>query len=98
MLRVGNDLEKLKGKLLSACDPKTAPLEAWPLVCGPRIAEQTSALTCEHKQLKVLVPTKEWQRELSALSADYVRKLNEVLPGSVKYVSFVTPEEAGKKP
>jgi hypothetical protein len=97
MLRVASDIEKLKGKLLSACDPKVAPLEAWPFVCGGRIADQTRAMACEDKKLQVLVPNKEWQRELSALAADYVRRLNEILPGSVKFVAFITSEDAGKK-
>jgi hypothetical protein len=97
MQRVASDLERLKGKLLSASDPKTAPLEAWPLVSGSRIAGQTRALSCDDKRLNVMVPTKEWQKELAALAADYVRRLNELLPGAVKYISFVTAEEAGKK-
>src|SRR3954467_4135380 len=93
MLRVSSDLEKLKGKLLSACDPNTAVLEAWPIICGPRVADQTRAVSYQDKKLQVMVPTKGWQQELSALAADYVRRLNELLPGSVKYIAFLTAEE-----
>ena len=98
MLPLASDLEKLKSKLLSACDPKTAAVEAWSVVSGARIAEQTHAISYDGKKLRVMVPNKEWQRELSALAGEYVRKLNGLLPDAVQYVEFITPEETGKNP
>src|SRR4051812_35926076 len=97
MQKVSLDIERVKGKLLAACDPAIAPLEAWPLISGSHIASQTRAVEFQDRTLQVLVPTNEWQRELTSLAADYLRKLNNVLPGAVKRITFITTGSAGKK-
>jgi len=69
-----------------------APVITWPLVCGPKIAQRTSALAYVNGELAVRVPDKLWRNELQSLSDRYVAALNQMSRQQVKSIRFVAPE------
>ena len=92
-------LEKLAASLLRGAPPEEAPLIAWPLACGPQVAEKTRALRYAAKILFVEVPDAEWREQLRDMAADYLRVLNRLLvAGSVERIQFVTRSEAAQEP
>src|ERR1051326_6598523 len=90
-------LEKLAASLLRGAAPAEAPLIAWPLACGPQVAEKTRAVRYTGKILMVEVPDMEWREQLCDLAPSYLGVLNRLLAGSVERIQFVlrgeqTPE------
>ena len=69
-----------------------APVIAWPLACGSKIAQRTSALGCINGELAVRVPDKLWRSELQSLSDRYVAALNQMSRQKVKSIRFVAPD------
>ena len=67
----------------------TSPLLAWPLVCGPKVAERTRALTFAQGILQVQVPDAGWRAELRALAAQYVAVINRYAVEAVQRIEFV---------
>jgi predicted nucleic acid-binding Zn ribbon protein len=66
-----------------------APLVAWPLVCGAKIAQRTAALSCINGELAVRVPDKLWRTQLDCLSNQYLAAINQVSRHKVKRIRFV---------
>ena len=69
-----------------------APVLAWPLVCGSRVAQRTSALACVNGELAVRVPDKIWRNELQCFSDRYVAALNQMSRHPVKSIRFVAAD------
>jgi len=67
----------------------TSPLLAWPLVCGPKVAERTRALSFAQGILQVQVPDAGWRAELRALAAQYVAVINRYAVEAVQRIEFV---------
>jgi len=67
----------------------TSPLLAWPLVCGPAVAERTRALSFAQGILQVQVPDAGWRAELRALAAQYVAVINRYAVEAVQRIEFV---------
>ena len=51
-----------------AREGKDAPLMAWPLACGGKTAERTSAIAFADGVLTVAVPDKAWRQQLQSFS------------------------------
>lgn len=66
-----------------------APVLAWPLVCGSKIARHTAALACANGELAVRVPDRIWRNELQCFSDRYVTALNQMSRHKVKSIRFV---------
>jgi len=66
-----------------------APLLAWPLACGRRVAERTKAVAWNEGVLVVEVPDAAWLHELRALAPRYVATVNRYVSDSVKRIEFV---------
>jgi len=71
-----------------------APLLAWPLACGARIAARTSAVGFAQGVLTVAVPDRTWQQQLQSLSPQYLAALNQVTPEPVQQIHFVLNRES----
>jgi hypothetical protein len=69
-----------------------APVLAWPLVCGSKIAQRTAALGCVNGELAVRVPDRIWRNELECLSDRYVAALNQMTRQKVKSIRFVAAD------
>jgi hypothetical protein len=69
-----------------------APVIAWPLACGSKIAQRTSALAYINGELAVRVPDKLWRNELQSLSDRYVAALNQMSRQKVKSIRFIAPD------
>jgi len=69
-----------------------APVIAWPLACGPKVAQRTVALGCANGELAVRVPDKVWRNELQCFSAQYIAALNLMSRHKVKSIRFVASD------
>lgn len=69
-----------------------APVLAWPLVCGSKIAQRTLALGCANGELAVRVPDKIWRKELQCFSDRYLAALNQMSRHKVKSIRFVAAD------
>jgi len=86
-------LEKLAASLLRGAPPEEAPLIAWPLACGPKVAEKTRAVRFEAGVLTVEVPDNGWRDQLRDLVPEYLNALNRLLGGCVGRIQFVLRNE-----
>ena len=66
-----------------------APLLAWPLACGAKTAERTSAIGFADGVLTVSVPDEIWRHQLQSLSPHYLASLNQITPTPVNKINFV---------
>jgi hypothetical protein len=89
MQPAGPTLKKIFGEALRR-EGQDAPLLAWPLACGSRTAERTSAVSFADGVLTVSVPDETWRRQLLNFSPQYLTALNQLSPEPVKKIEFVT--------
>ena len=82
-------LSKIYGKAAQQVAGEQAPVIAWPLVCGSKVAQRTVALGCVNGELAVRVPDKVWRNELQCFQDSYVAALNQVSRHPVKSIRFV---------
>lgn len=85
------ELQKIFTDALKNAPADQAPVLAWPMICGASVAKKTRALDFQRGLLRVQVPDKEWLQQLEALSSDYVRALNALVPKKVARIEFVVP-------
>lgn len=86
-------LGPVKTKLLASLPPGEAPLVAWQWVSGQRVADNAQAVRYQDEVLTVAVRDDDWRRELTAMAASYVGRINQILPRSirVKRIAFEKP-------
>jgi hypothetical protein len=85
----GTGLEKIVIGSLRRVPPCEAPVLAWPLVCGSKVAERTRALDFLDSVLRVEVPDAGWKRELQNLAPQYLATLNRYAGRKVIRIDFV---------
>jgi hypothetical protein len=85
-------LSKIYGTAVHKLAGEQAPVIAWPLVCGSKVAQRTAALAYVNGELAVRVPDKIWRNELQGLQDRYVAALNQVSRHKVNSIRFVTPD------
>jgi hypothetical protein len=93
--QAGAGLEKLVSGSLRRVPPSDAPVLAWPLVCGSKVAERTRALEFAGAVLRVEVPDAGWKREMRNLAPRYLAALNRYAGQKVERIEFVLPGIAG---
>ncbi len=89
MQPAGEGLEKIVAASLARAAPESAPVLAWPLVCGSRVAERTRALDFAAGVLRVEVSDLGWKRELQELAPRYLAAINRYVGRSVTRLEFV---------
>jgi hypothetical protein len=87
--QAGAGLEKIVLGSLRHVPRNEAPLLAWPLVCGSKVAERTRALDFAGAVLRVEVPDAGWKREMQSLAPRYLAQLNRYAGQKVERVEFV---------
>jgi hypothetical protein len=93
MEEIASGLQKVKATLLRSCDSKDAPVLAWPMVCGSRVAERTHVSGFENASLTIVVPDKGWRAELADLAPRYLAALNRISPLKIETLVFITQED-----
>ncbi len=89
MEHAGAGLEKLVTGALRRVPAEDAPVMAWPLACGHKVAERARALCFSSGVLRVEVPDIGWRNELQALAPRYVAAMNRYVSHTVKRIEFV---------
>ncbi len=97
MQHVGATVRKIFAGVLRREGAK-APLLAWALACGSRIAERASALAFANGVLIVGVPDRTWQQQLQGFSAEYLTALNQLSAEPVSRIEFVIVNQAENVP
>jgi hypothetical protein len=82
-------LSRIYGKAVQDVAGDHAPVLAWPLACGSKVAQRTAALACVNGELAVRVPDQIWRNELQCFQDRYVAALNQVSRQKVKSIRFV---------
>jgi len=85
-------LSKIYGKAVQQVAAEHAPVLAWPLACGSKVAQRTAALGCVNGELAVRVPDKVWRNELQCFHDRYLAALNQVSRHKVKSIRFITAD------
>jgi predicted nucleic acid-binding Zn ribbon protein len=67
-----------------------ATRRAWPLVCGAKIAERTTAVGFAGGILTVAVPDQAWRRQLQSFLPQYLAALNQTVAEPVADIQFRT--------
>jgi hypothetical protein len=87
--QAGAGLEKIVIGSLRRVPQGQAPMLAWPLVCGSKVAERTRALEFAAAVLRVEVPDAGWKREMQNLAPRYLAQLNRDAGQKVERIEFV---------
>jgi len=85
-------LSRIYAKAAQQVAGEQAPVMAWPLACGSKIAKRTAALGCVNGELAVRVPDKIWRNQLQCFSDQYVAALNQMSRHKVKSIRFVAAD------
>lgn len=88
MQHAGTTLRKIFNRTLSN-EGVDAPLLAWPLACGTKIGEKTSAVAYADGTLTVAVPDETWRRQLQSFSGQYLNALRQISPAKIDRIEFV---------
>jgi len=86
---VGVEFEKIISKRLRKAPAGSGPLLAWPLACGYKVSERTSAVSYAEGVLQVEVPDPGWRTELQALAPRYLAEINRYVAETVTRIEFV---------
>jgi hypothetical protein len=95
--QVGAGLEKLVLGSLRRVPRGEAPVLAWPLVCGSKVAERTRALDFTGTVLRVEVPDAGWKREMQSLAPRYLATLNRYAGQKVERIEFVIRQDESNR-
>jgi predicted nucleic acid-binding Zn ribbon protein len=63
-------------------------VSAWPLACGPKVAERTTALSFSDSVLTVAVPDDAWRDQLQSFVPQYLAALNQMVAEPVGKIEF----------
>ena len=84
MERVSNTLQRIMAEALHCLPPEQLPEAAWDFAAGKAVAEKTRVLACglsgslgdEKRTLVVEVPDANWRAQLSAMTPQFLARLN----------------------
>ena len=94
MKHAGTTLKKIFADTVRREAGDDAPLLAWPLACGAKIAEKTSAIGYADGVLTVEVVDAAWQQQLRGLYTQYLAALKPISVQPVKAIKFVVKRPA----
>ncbi len=75
-----------------------APMLAWPLACGAKVAEKTTAIGYADGVLTVEVVDAAWQQQLQGLYPQYLAALKPISVQPVKAIKFVVKGRPERPP
>jgi len=89
MRHASTTLKKIFAETLRREAGDDAPLLAWPLACGSKVAEKTSAIGCADGVLTVEVHDAAWQQQLQSFERQYLAALKQISAQPVNAIRFV---------
>jgi predicted nucleic acid-binding Zn ribbon protein len=89
MRHASTTLKKIFADTLRREGGADAPLLAWPLACGAKVAEKTSAIGYADGVLTVEVSDVAWQRQLQSFNQQYLAALKQISTQPVNAIKFV---------
>ena len=89
MQQVRATLKKIAAEIVRR-EGDGGPVMAWPLVCGAKIAERTTAVGFAGGILTVAVPDQAWRRQLQSFLPQYLAALNQTVAEPVADIQFRT--------
>ncbi|MGB7554031.1 MAG: DUF721 domain-containing protein [Candidatus Korobacteraceae bacterium] len=98
MQSASSTLKKIFADTLRRGSGDDAPLLAWPLACGSKIAEKTSAICYAEGVLTVEVADATWRQQLQSFERQYLAALNQVSGRGVTAIKFVVINQAERRP
>ncbi len=98
MQHASSTLKKIFADTLRRDAGDDAPLLAWPLACGSKVAEKTSAIGYADGVLTVEVPDATWQQQLQGLNPQYLAALKQISAQPVNAIKFVVRNQAERPP
>jgi len=93
MQRASSTLKRIFADTLRRGGGEDAPLLAWPLACGSKVAEKTSAIRYADGVLTVEVPDAAWRQQLEGFSRQYLAALTQISAQPVNTVKFVVKNQ-----
>ncbi len=96
MQRAGPTLKKIFADTLRREAGDDAPLLAWPLACGAKVAEKANAIGYADGVLTVEVPDANWQQQLQDFERQYLAALRPVSVQAVNAIKFVVKGRTGR--
>jgi len=96
MQHAGSTLKKIFADTLRREAGDDAPLLAWPLACGAKVAEKTSAIGYADGVLTVEVPDAAWQQQLQGLNRQYLAALKQISAQPVNAIKFVVRHQSAR--
>jgi hypothetical protein len=96
MKHVGTTLKKIFAETIRREAGDDAPLLAWPLACGSKVAQKTSAIGYADGLLTVEVPDANWQQQLQGLHQQYLAALRPTSTRPVNAIKFVVKDRPEK--
>ena len=97
MQPASSTLKKIFADTLRREGGEDAPLLAWPLVCGSKVAEKTSATGYADGVLTVEVPDATWQQQLHGLNRQYLAALKQISAQPVNAIKFVVRNQTERR-
>jgi predicted nucleic acid-binding Zn ribbon protein len=94
MQHAGTTLKKIFAETLRREAGEDAPLLAWALACGTKIAEKTAAVGYADGVLTVEVPDAAWQHQLQGLHQQYLAALKPISAQPVNAIRFLVKGRA----
>ena len=94
MQHASSTLKKIFADTLRREAGDDAPLLAWPLACGAKVAEKTSATGYAEGVLTVEVPDATWQQQLQGLERQYLAALKQISALPVSTIKFVVRNQS----
>ena len=89
MRHASSTLKKIFAETVRQQAGDDAPLLAWPLACGAKVAQKTSAIAYANGTLTVEVPDATWQQQLQGLHQQYLAALTPISTQPVSAIKFV---------
>ncbi len=89
MRHASTTLKKIFADTLRREAGDDAPLLAWPLACGSKVAEKTSAIAYADGVLTVEVADVTWKQQLQGLNRQYLAALKQISAQPVTAIKFV---------
>ena len=89
MKHAGTTLKKIFAETLRREAGDDAPLLAWPLACGAKVADKTNAISYADGVLTVEVQDATWQQQLHGLHQQYLAAMRPISTQPVNAIKFV---------
>jgi predicted nucleic acid-binding Zn ribbon protein len=97
MQSASTTLKKIFADALRRGGGDDAPLLAWPLACGSKVAEKTVAIAYRDGVLTVDVADATWRQQLQSFERQYLAALNQVGGLGVTAIKFVVSNQTERR-